>query len=265
MKTVIYPVNKRSVTAGDIGKWAKKNGCDLVIEVHFNAVKDPKSNGCETLTDYNQRDGIPIKNIHRELVKLGWRDRGFKPCNGGGGRSLQNPRLVRQEGIQYMLLELCFISNVNDMALFDKHMDTIPSIILKTARESGVRTLGIVYGHGGNDVGAEGINGRREAVEVRRLDFTSDKVHTETEESVLDMTREELDKLIDDKITSRVKESEVNTSGQSPDHWSESPFQSLQQEGIVFHERRFNDYVTRGEMYQALWNVVSWVKRIFKK
>lgn len=175
MDIVIYNPNVNAFTSRNIHTWARNNGCDLVLELHLNAVSNPTAHGYETLKDFNQPNRKVFNDIHNAMVRKGWRDRGFKPCNGGGGRNLQNPRLMRQVGIDYILLEFCFITNANDMLTYDQNIDEIPKAIIDSCRNNGIRKLGIVYGHGGRDPGAVGVNGRREALEVRRINFTSVK------------------------------------------------------------------------------------------
>ena len=43
----------------------------------------------------------------------------------------------------------------------------------------------------------------------------------------------------------------------SPEHWAETPFRSLISKGIMIHEQRFDDPITRGEMFALLDRVMK--------
>lgn len=43
----------------------------------------------------------------------------------------------------------------------------------------------------------------------------------------------------------------------SPEHWATKPYRSLINKGIVIHEQRFDDPITRGEMFALLDRVVK--------
>lgn len=44
---------------------------------------------------------------------------------------------------------------------------------------------------------------------------------------------------------------------QQNDHWAEKHFQSLQKKGIHIHEKRFNDQITRGEVFALLDRLIK--------
>lgn len=173
MNIVIYPVNIRSVHAGNCHTWASNNGCDLVLELHLNSATDPSAHGYETLKHTSATTTTAMQNVHNAMVGIGWRDRGIKTSS-----NLGNMNLMKNKGIPYALLEFCFIKNANDMAKWNANIGTIPAKIVNACKSAGVKKLGIIYGHGGNDVGALGLKGEKEAIEVRRLKFNTQTTTT---------------------------------------------------------------------------------------
>ena len=254
----VYNPNKRSVVEADIHTWAKANSCDFVIEFHMNSDGNPQANGYETLVDYNQGINNITKALHSSLVKFGWRDRGVKYCNGGGGRDLQNPRLMRSVKINYALVELGFLSNQNDVNIFNRQIPNIPKVIYDICKQNGVKTLGIVYGHGNKDVGAVNSYGIQEAVQVRKLNFNN--IGKEDE---LDMTKAELNKLLDDRdkqLVSKILrqvETEIVKKGETKNHWADLDFNELNEflsknEISIIADKRHNDLGSRGENIRML-------------
>lgn len=251
MDIVVYNPRANSVAKRNIGSWARVNGCDFVVELHTNSFNNPQANGYETLKDFSQPLTNRFKALHSAVAGLGWKDRGIKPCNGGGGRYLQNPRLVRRVGIEYALLELGFISNDRDLKTLKDNTSKIPKVIVDSLKSSGVKKLGVVYGHGANDPGAVNKHGDREASLVRKLNFTNIKGE------YLDMTKAELNKLLDErdnKLIQRIKEEIISpsTKGENKNHWAEKNHKSLKDKNIEIHDKRFNDLTKRGEMFAML-------------
>lgn len=221
MHIEIYNPKVNSVKAGNIHSWAQANKLQAVIEIHRNAFAQASANGVETLVDYRQKS-VMMLNLHKELAKLGWFDRGVKPANGNGGRQLQNPRLMWRAGIPYSLLELGFITNSKDNEIFDKNLSKISSIIISVAKASGIDRLGIVYGHGQGDPGALGL-GRGEAEDVRKITFNQS--HSTEKGVEIKLTKQEVEKIIDDKLNT-FKNELLNTPA-STSHWVDKDFNEL--------------------------------------
>lgn len=100
---------------------ANDNDVDEVVSIHFNASRSKKGRGCETY--YISSAGKRIAGrVQKELVKLGFRDRGIKR---GGFYILRNTKAPA------ILVEVAFCDNANDMALIEKFgYDTIANAIV---------------------------------------------------------------------------------------------------------------------------------------
>lgn len=238
----IYNPNINSVKAGNIGSWANANKLDGIIELHRNAVDNPQAHGYETILDYKNINSF-AKNVHAKMVALGWRDRGYKYANDGKWRNLSNPRKARearQGGIPYALLELGFIGNSNDNKIFDQNLVQMGNLIMKAAIESGMKRIGIVYGHGGGDPGAGGL-GRREATDVRKIPFnpsnlnskpqstpsesTPNNPETAIKKEAETMTKVEIEQLIDSKL--KEFQSNLVNGPEIEDSWVNEDFNAL--------------------------------------
>ena len=95
----------------------------VVLDLHFNAASSTAS-GCEVLIgdDAEQNDIDLATDILAALVKnLGIKNRGIK-------KESETPRKrlgVMRESGAVCLAEVCFISNKNDMAAYDKAFDSL--------------------------------------------------------------------------------------------------------------------------------------------
>lgn len=91
----------------------------IVIETHLNASKNKKANGVETLI----ADGLAAdkydKAIQKSLSNYFY-NRGIKKRD-----DLLNMYVAKIRGINYRLIELCFISNKKDVKLLIEKMDEI--------------------------------------------------------------------------------------------------------------------------------------------
>ena len=88
---------------------------DYVLEVHFNAFRqssrDGKTKGSEI---YWVLDKARARMILDSLVKLGFTDRGAKTSN------LAVINAAKSKGTPAALLEVCFIDDADDMALYTR-------------------------------------------------------------------------------------------------------------------------------------------------
>lgn len=256
MEVVVYNPMLNSFKQGNIVSWARANKLDLVVENHRNSAGET-SHGYESLIDHYQTVTNSIKEVHKAMVALGWRDRGFVKRNGPGQKGHQNSRLMRIAKIPYVLLEHGFISNPKENQKYDSLILAIGSGIYDAAEKSGVKRLGVIYGHGEGDPGACKLP-RTEADDVRKI-----KIKGEielTEKQIRAIVKDEVGDIIREEVRNALKPSEIDTAGQEPSHWAEGAFQNLQGQGIKFHERRFDDAITRGEVFQITSNVLGSVK-----
>lgn len=87
---------------------ANSTKCDYLISIHFNAFNG-KAHGAEIFaaSSAGRRIASPIQ---RNLVNLGFRDRGIK--NGSHLAVIRNSRMPA------ILVEVCFLDNRNDMSIY---------------------------------------------------------------------------------------------------------------------------------------------------
>ena len=103
-------------------------GYESVTELHFNAF-NTKAYGTEVLI----KDGFKpdktdtaLKNVLEKYFKA----RGFKYIDW-----LYNANVMAKTGISYRLIEICFIDNNNDMAIFEKNKQAIAREIMEVIEE----------------------------------------------------------------------------------------------------------------------------------
>lgn len=93
---------------------------DYVFEVHLNAFKkettaNGKTKGVEILVHPTEK-GVGVENaILKNIEALGFTNRGIKRPS-----DLQNMNICKgKQGVSYALIEVCFIDDVDDMALYN--------------------------------------------------------------------------------------------------------------------------------------------------
>ena len=104
---------------------------DYVLEVHFNGAS-ATANGTEIYVHTNATEHVVNRLILQNIIALGFANRGVKKENFGVARACCH------QGVNYSLLETCFISNSNDMNLYNKKKNEIATAIV----------LGIAEGFG---------------------------------------------------------------------------------------------------------------------
>lgn len=102
---------------------------DLFISIHRNAFDDPNANGLEVWICPNARE-ITKRNanlVYDKLLKVA----NMKP------RGIKEARfyVLTQTNAPAMLLELGFITNVNDNTLFDQNIDNYANAIVSGIKE----------------------------------------------------------------------------------------------------------------------------------
>lgn len=107
---------------------------DYVLEVHFNAktVKDEDGDGQITGTGMmmnirkknRQIDSAIVKGISSTGMPVWGRATGFFPSSG-----LLNARVMQEIGVNYSLLETCFIDDGDDMKFYNAHKSEIASAV----------------------------------------------------------------------------------------------------------------------------------------
>lgn len=107
---------------------------DYVLEVHFNAktVKDEDGDGQLTGTGMmmnirkknRQIDSAIVKGISSTGMPVWGRATGFFPSSG-----LLNARVMQEIGVNYSLLETCFIDDGDDMKFYNAHKTEIAGAV----------------------------------------------------------------------------------------------------------------------------------------
>ena len=130
IETVVYPYNKNAYSdCKKSGLNVNFDGCDYVLEVHFNAcVNDKKGNGKVTGSEIyvtTKEEGTTVeKAILSNLAKLGFANRGVKKENYTVINTIKN------KGISSALIETCFIDDKDDMSLYaDKKSEVADAIV----------------------------------------------------------------------------------------------------------------------------------------
>ena len=111
-----FITDKNVYDFGNIVSIAK--GYESVTELHFNSFNG-QAQGTEVLIkDGFKPDSLDtgLKNVLEKYFKA----RGFKFVDW-----LYNANVMAQTGISYRLIEICFIDNNNDMAIFEKNKNSI--------------------------------------------------------------------------------------------------------------------------------------------
>jgi len=121
----LYPQTRNLFVSRD---WGFFQAGDRVCEIHLNAFGDTSANGTETFTSTNATATARTHAtaLHNRLVGIGWRNRGTKVAN------FQNINVLSGRGVHAILTEICFITNANDMALYNKSLDAVARAIAET-------------------------------------------------------------------------------------------------------------------------------------
>lgn len=91
----------------------------IVFETHLNSASDKSAHGTELWIGAGLAADKYDKAINNVLAKY-FANRGIKKSS-----ALLNMNIAKQRGINYRLVELCFISNKDDVNKFVKEMDNI--------------------------------------------------------------------------------------------------------------------------------------------
>lgn len=99
---------------------SNSKNCDVFISIHCNSYKNADANGFESFS-YNG-DSELQKNIHKSVLnRVSIKDRGVKKANF---------YVLRNTNAKAVLLELGFISNINDTQILENNVDSFVNGIL---------------------------------------------------------------------------------------------------------------------------------------
>lgn len=163
MEVIYYDKTKDALQQKNIHTWAKNNKLDYVIELHRNSFANASAKGVEVLIWHEFNSDNKDSAVLTSLLNCGYTNRGIKKRN-----DLQNMSLMSNVGISYSLVEVGFISNPEDNRIFDNTLTKLGQELYTRLKNSGVKRLGVVYGHRQGDPGA--VNGKRtETSDVRKI------------------------------------------------------------------------------------------------
>ena len=103
-------------------------GYESVTELHFNSFNG-KAQGIEVLI----KEGFTPDNVDtalKNVLEKYFKPRGFKFVDW-----LYNANVMANTGISYRLIEVCFIDNNTDMAIYEKNKDAIACELMEVIEE----------------------------------------------------------------------------------------------------------------------------------
>lgn len=136
----LYPTDRnayKDVKAGAL-KAADFQAYDYVLELHFNAVKqdagDGKIKGVECYVPTGQKDPFVAQNLCAAMKELGFTNRGVKR------KDFAVIHTACKAGVPAALLEVCFLDDADDMALYDLE-DTAEALADMLAASHGIELM----------------------------------------------------------------------------------------------------------------------------
>ena len=118
---------------------------DYVVELHMNSYSDPSAHGSEILIHTTEPAHTVEDEILENLADIGFTNRGVKRRS-----DLLNMNNCRGRGVSYALIETCFISNWEDVSLYNKNKSKIAGAIASGILDG----FGIKHDSGSADVPA---------------------------------------------------------------------------------------------------------------
>ena len=110
---------------------------DIVCDLHFNAYDSPSACGCEVIVANKARDvecELAQKLVDKISEVLGIKNRGVKTESDSHRGQLA---MMRPKGIN-VLIEVCFITNENDLKSYLANKDKLASSIAEILKEYAV-------------------------------------------------------------------------------------------------------------------------------
>ena len=115
----VYPTDRNAFEdhrSGTLASLAKFSRYDYVLEIHFNAIKasaaDGKTKGVECYVPTGAKSTVTETAICRNMAALGLTNRGVKAYNWSVIAA------AHKAGVPSALLEVCFIDDADDMAVY---------------------------------------------------------------------------------------------------------------------------------------------------
>lgn len=97
------------------GKFTDK---DVIIDIHWNASSNALANGTEVIIPeiFSQYERSFAEALASTIASIGFKNRGVKPETDTARKKLG----IMRPAAENILIEVCFISNVQDMILYQK-------------------------------------------------------------------------------------------------------------------------------------------------
>ena len=131
-EVTVYPTERNAYSdykAGVLAKTAQFRQYDYVLEVHFNALRqddgDGKTKGVECYVTTSEAGTGVEEAICREVAALGLTNRGVKRKNWSVIQT------AKTAGVSSALLEVCFIDDADDMAVYLEKREEIAQAIAR--------------------------------------------------------------------------------------------------------------------------------------
>lgn len=118
----LYDVNKNCYEECKNGNEPEWNDYDLIVEIHFNSAIDTTANGAEILLESGEDTRLG-EYVLAYLEQVGFRNSGIKYRD-----DLLNPNT---SPTYYLYLETCFISNSNDVKLYQSKKSSVAHAVVK--------------------------------------------------------------------------------------------------------------------------------------
>ncbi|MGO5113541.1 N-acetylmuramoyl-L-alanine amidase [Candidatus Avoscillospira sp. LCP25S3_F1] len=132
-----YPEDRNAYSdyqAGRLTQTAQFSQYDAVLELHFNAcaagAADGKPKGVEAYVTTTETETALASALCGALEPLGFPNRGVKRQNWAVIAA------ARRQGVPAVLLEVCFLDDGDDMALYDRRYDEVVAALADAAAET---------------------------------------------------------------------------------------------------------------------------------
>lgn len=131
-----YPEDRNAYSdyqSGNLTGTAQFSQYDAVLELHFNACAagtDGKLKGAEAYVTTTETDTALASALCGALETLGFPNRGVKRKNWAVIAA------ARRQGVPAVLLEVCFLDDGDDMALYDRRYDEVAAALADAAAKA---------------------------------------------------------------------------------------------------------------------------------
>lgn len=228
------------VSLGKRAEIANDAKADIFISIHINAGGGVSANGVEVFSFPNS---IPAMELSKAVLNQILRDKIFKVNR---GNKTANFAVLRLTNMPAILTETGFIDHYGDSQIVRNKQKGIAESIAKGI----CNYFGVSYQTDNKPTGVDGVLYR-----VRKS--------WEDAQSQVNAYAN-LDSAIDEAVRTNLnvyneKGEQVYPTGK--DHWAKGYYDSLNAKGIEVSEMRFDDAVTRGEMFVLLDRITDDVKK----